>query len=66
MNLHALQNLAAVVEAKELASVEKQILNAQNNKPDGALTALDVESMRFFLVFKSSGVKKSFIEISER
>ena len=33
MNLHCLQNIAAVVEAKLLASVESQLLNAQNNKP---------------------------------
>ena len=33
MNLHCLQNTAAVIEAKMLASVESQLLNAQNNKP---------------------------------
>ena len=33
MNLHFLQSMAAVIEAKTLASVESQLLNAQNNKP---------------------------------
>lgn len=34
MNLHFLQNAAAVTEAKLLCSVESQLLNAQNSKPN--------------------------------
>jgi DNA-directed RNA polymerase II subunit RPB1 len=33
MNAHFLQDYAATAEARELMAVEKQILNAQNNKP---------------------------------
>jgi len=33
MNVHVLQNVQAVTEAKLLMSVESQLLNAQNNKP---------------------------------
>ena len=33
MNVHMLQDIRAVVEAKELVGVKEQILNAQNNKP---------------------------------
>ena len=33
MNVHFLQDYGAIAEARELMAVEKQILNAQNNKP---------------------------------
>jgi DNA-directed RNA polymerase II subunit RPB1 len=33
MNLHVLQNIQAIAEAKILMPVQEQILNAQNNKP---------------------------------